>query len=170
MLRPAANILTIARLIAVAPFTVLLATSADGRNLGAAAIFVAASLTDYLDGALARRAHRPSAFGRIADPLADRLLINMALVLLWHAGRLPWWLAAPVLTRDVWLILLFGARHTGSRVEVNQAGKAGTALIMLSLALIMVTSAAWPLAIYVAGLALSLAAAALYALVPRQAA
>ena len=166
MLRPLANMLTVARLAAVVPFTVILATSDDGRSAAAAAIFVVASLTDFLDGALARRAHQPSTFGRIAD----RLLINMAVILLWYAGRLPWWLAAPVLTRDIWLILVFGARHAGGRVEVNQAGKAGTALIMVALALVMLTSAGWPLIIYAAGLGLSLAAGALYSLAPRQAA
>lgn len=170
MLRPLANILTLARLAAIVPFTVILATADDGRSAVAAAIFVAASVTDFLDGALARRAHRPSTFGRIADPLADRLLINMALILLWYADRLPWWLAAPVLTRDLWLMFVFGARHTGGRIEVNQAGKAGTALIMAALAMVMLTSARWPLVVFAAGLALSLAAGAIYSLAPRQAA
>ena len=86
MLRPIANALTLARLLAVLPFTVLLATADDGQSLAAAVIFTLASLTDYLDGALARRAHEPSTFGRVADPIADRLLINIALILLWYAG------------------------------------------------------------------------------------
>ena len=77
LLRPIANALTLARLLAVLPFTVLLATAEDGRSLPAAAIFTLASLTDFLDGVLARRADEPSQFGRIADPIADRLLINM---------------------------------------------------------------------------------------------
>jgi CDP-diacylglycerol--glycerol-3-phosphate 3-phosphatidyltransferase len=168
VLRPLANILTIARLAAVVPFTIVLGTADDGHSVVAAAIFAAASLTDLLDGALARRAHRPSAFGRIADPLADRLLINMALILLWYAGRLPWWLAAPVITRDVWLVVLFNARHAHGRVDVNQTGKAGTAIIMTALALIMLTTAGWPLVLFAAGLGLSLAAGALYSLAPRQ--
>jgi cardiolipin synthase (CMP-forming) len=168
--RPLANFLTLVRLAALVPFTLLLATADDGRSAAAAAIFAAASVTDFLDGALARRAHRPSTFGRIADPLADRLLINIALILLWYAGRLPWWLAAPVLTRDLWLMFVFGARHAGGRVEVNQAGKAGTALIMAALVLVMLTSAGWPLVVYAAGLTLSLAAGALYSFAPRQAA
>ncbi|HET7171122.1 MAG TPA: CDP-alcohol phosphatidyltransferase family protein [Gaiellales bacterium] len=170
MLRPIANALTLARLLAVLPFTVLLATAEDGRSLAAAAIFTVASLTDYLDGVLARRAHEPSQFGRIADPIADRLLINMALILLWWAGRLPWWLALPVLTRDVWLMALFHRRHAETRVAVNAAGKWATALIMLSLALLMVTTASWPLAIFAMGVAVSLAAGALYSLRPKEAA
>jgi CDP-diacylglycerol--glycerol-3-phosphate 3-phosphatidyltransferase len=170
MLRRLANILTLARLLAVAPFTVLLATADGGQSAPAAVIFVTASVTDYLDGALARRAERPSTFGRIADPIADRLLINMALLLLWYAGRLPWWLAAPELARDISLMVLFRARHEGGTVEVNQFGKAGTALIMVSLALVMLTPATWPLVLYAVGLGLALAAGALYALSPRHAA
>ena len=170
LLRPIANALTLARLLAVLPFTVLLATAEDGRSLAAAAIFTVASLTDYLDGVLARRAHEPSQFGRIADPIADRLLINMALILLWWAGRLPWWLALPVLTRDVWLMALFHRRHAETRVAVNAVGKWATALIMLALALLMVTTASWPLAIFAVGVAVSLAAGALYSLRPREAA
>jgi CDP-diacylglycerol--glycerol-3-phosphate 3-phosphatidyltransferase len=168
LLRPIANALTLARLLAVLPFTVLLATAEDGRSLPAAAIFTIASLTDFLDGVLARRAHEPSQFGRIADPLADRLLINMAMILLWYAGRLPWWLALPVLTRDVWLMALFHKRHAETRIAVNYAGKWATALIMLSLALLMATSESWPLAIFALGTAVSLVAGALYSLKPRE--
>jgi CDP-diacylglycerol--glycerol-3-phosphate 3-phosphatidyltransferase len=170
LLRPIANALTLARLLAVLPFTVLLATAEDGRSLPAAAIFTLASLTDFLDGVLARRADEPSQFGRIADPIADRLLINMALILLWYHGRLPWWLALPVLTRDVWLMALFHRRHAETRVAVNAAGKWATALIMLALALLMATSASWPLVIFAVGVGVSLVAGALYSLRPREAA
>jgi CDP-diacylglycerol--glycerol-3-phosphate 3-phosphatidyltransferase len=170
LLRPIANALTLARLLAVLPFTVLLATAEGGQSLAAAAIFTVASLTDYLDGMLARRAHEPSQFGRVADPIADRLLINMALILLWYAGRLPWWLALPVLTRDVWLAVLFHKRHAETRVAVNMAGKWATALIMLSLALLMATSASWPLVIFAVGVGVSLVAGALYSMAPREAA
>ena len=170
LLRPIANALTLARLLAVLPFTVLLATAEDGQSLPAAAIFTLASLTDFLDGVLARRADEPSQFGRIADPIADRLLINMALILLWYHGRLPWWLALPVLTRDVWLMALFHKRHAETRVAVNAAGKWATALIMLALALLMATSASWPLVIFAVGAGVSLVAGALYSLRPREAA
>jgi CDP-diacylglycerol--glycerol-3-phosphate 3-phosphatidyltransferase len=170
LLRPIANALTLARLLAVLPFTVLLATAEDGRSLPAAVIFTLASLTDYLDGILARRAHEPSQFGRIADPIADRLLINMALILLWYHGRLPWWLALPVLTRDLWLAALFHRRHAETRVAVNTAGKWSTALIMASLALLMATTASWPLVIFGVGVVVSLVAGALYSLRPREAA
>jgi CDP-diacylglycerol--glycerol-3-phosphate 3-phosphatidyltransferase len=169
VLRLIANVLTGARLLAVIPFAVLLAAAGHDPSWPAAVVFAAASLTDFLDGYLARHTDRPSRFGRIADPLADRLLINMALVLLWYEGRLPWWLALPVLLRDVWLALLFRARHMGSRVAVNMTGKTATAMIMISLALLIVTTAPWPQVLLGAGLVLSLAAGARYMRKPREA-
>ena len=169
MLRPIANVLTAVRLAAVIPFAVLLASAGHETSWPAAIVFTTACLTDYLDGFLARHTDRPSRFGRIADPLADRLLINMALVLLWYEGRLPWWLALPVLLRDLWLMLLFRARHMSSQVAVNMTGKMATAVIMVSLVLLMVTRAPWPQVLFGLGIVLSLAAAARYTRPPREA-
>ena len=169
MLRPIANVLTAARLVAVIPFAILLAAAGHHPSWPAAAVFAAASVTDYLDGYLARRADRPSRFGRIVDPLADHLLINMALVLLWYEDRLPWWLAAPVLGRDIWLAGLFRMRKMSTHVAVNMTGKTATAVIMLSLVLVMLVAAPWPQVLMAVGLALSLAAGARYTRRPREA-
>jgi CDP-diacylglycerol--glycerol-3-phosphate 3-phosphatidyltransferase len=169
VLRPIANVLTALRLAAVIPFAVLLASAGHDPSYAAAAIFAAAALTDFLDGYLARHTDRASRFGRIADPLADRLLINMALVLLWYEDRLPWWLAVPVLGRDIWLAALFRWRKMSTRVEVNMTGKTATAVIMLSLVLLMMTTAPWPQVLFGLGLVLSLAAAAGYTRRPREA-
>ena len=95
--------------------------------------------------------HAQSRFGRIADPLADRLLIDLALVLLVYHQRLEWWLAAPVLLRDALLAAVFRARHEATEVQVNMLGKAGTAAIMLSLILLMLTEQNWPKVLYVLG-------------------
>src|SRR5258708_27492593 len=84
------NALTIGRLVVIPVYATLILTSTGGRSWAAALIFGAAAITDQIDGFLARRWHVESAFGKIADPLADRLLINIAVILLWHAGRLPW--------------------------------------------------------------------------------
>jgi CDP-diacylglycerol--glycerol-3-phosphate 3-phosphatidyltransferase len=156
------NVLTAGRLVAVLPFTVLLARADDALSAGAAALFAVASVTDFFDGYLARQAHAQSRFGRIVDPLADRLLINLALILLVYHQRLEWWLAAPVLLRDALLAAVFRARHEATEVRVNLVGKTATAAIMLSLMLLMLVDRDWPKAIYGVGVALSVAAAFRY--------
>ncbi len=83
------NALTILRLIAIPVYAILILTSTDGHSWPAAILFAAAAITDQFDGFLARRWHVESQFGKIADPLADRLLIDVAVILLWHAGQLP---------------------------------------------------------------------------------
>jgi len=154
--------LTAARLVAVVPFALLLARANDGVSVGAAVLFAVASLTDFLDGYLARRYAFFTRFGRIADPLADRLLIDIALVLLiWHDRR-GWWVALPVLLRDALLAALFRARHVEAEVRVNVVGKSATAAIMTALALLMLTAAPWPKVLFAFGLALSVCAAVLY--------
>ena len=149
------NALTAARLVAVIPFAILLAEADDGVSTGAAVIFAAASFTDFLDGYLARRYAVQSRFGRLADPLADRLLIDVALILLvWH-DRLVWWLALPVLLRDVLLGIVFKLRHEATTVHVNFTGKTATAVIMASLTLLMLTSADRPEFVFAAGIVLA---------------
>ena len=156
------NVLTAARLIAVVPFAVLLARSNDGVSLAAAIIFALAAVTDFFDGYIARHAHAQSRFGVIADPIADRLLIDVALILLVYHHRLEWWLALPVLLRDVILAGLFRIRHVGTQVRVNFTGKCATAAIMASLFLMMLTDDNWPKLLYVFGMGLSVAAGWMY--------
>jgi CDP-diacylglycerol--glycerol-3-phosphate 3-phosphatidyltransferase len=156
------NALTAARLVAVVPFTILLARADDGVSIGAAVLFAAAAATDFLDGYLARHAHAQSRFGRIVDPLADRLLINLAIILLVYHHRLEWWLAAPVLLRDALLAAVFRARHEATEVRVNLLGKTATAAIMLSLMLLMLVEGDWPKVIYAMGVVLSVLAAVRY--------
>jgi CDP-diacylglycerol--glycerol-3-phosphate 3-phosphatidyltransferase len=156
------NALTAARLVAVVPFVVLLATAPEAVSLPAAVLFAAASVTDFFDGYLARVARVSTRFGRIVDPLADRLLIDSALILLVYHDRLPWWLALPLLLRDVLLMLVFRARHAVMNVQVNFYGKCATAAIMLALLLLMLTDRQWPLLIYALGLGLAGSAAAIY--------
>ena len=164
------NALTIARLLLIPVFAGLVLASDGGHSWAAAAVFAAAGATDQVDGFLARRWHVESAFGKIADPLADRLMIDAAVILLWHAGRLPW-LALVIPARDVALIagykLVVGR---GYDFSVNLAGKAATWLLYASLALVMVTHEgdAWPLWIFWAGVGLAAVALAGYLLKARR--
>ncbi|HLK42006.1 MAG TPA: CDP-alcohol phosphatidyltransferase family protein [Thermoleophilia bacterium] len=162
------NALTGARLVAIVPFAILLSRADEAVSPAAAVIFAAASATDFLDGYLARHAHVQSRFGRIADPAADRLLVDIALIILVVHARLAWWLAVPVVARDALLAVVFGTRREMTAVQVNRVGKCATALIMLGLLLLMSTSATWPLWVYAGGVVLSLAAGGLYLLRPEE--
>jgi CDP-diacylglycerol--glycerol-3-phosphate 3-phosphatidyltransferase len=84
------NALTLARLAAIPAYAGLILTCEHGFSWPAAIVFGLAGATDQIDGYLARRWRVESGFGKIADPLADRLMIDVAVFCLWHAGRLPW--------------------------------------------------------------------------------
>ena len=164
------NALTLARLVVIPIFAALILTSDGGRSWAAAILFGAAAVTDQIDGFLARRWRVESSFGKIADPLADRLLIDTAVILLWHADRLPW-VALAIPARDLLLIVStpFAVRH-GYRFEVNLLGKAATWLLYASLAFVLVTDpdADWPLWIFWTGFALAVASLVVYGLKARR--
>jgi CDP-diacylglycerol--glycerol-3-phosphate 3-phosphatidyltransferase len=158
------NALTILRLLLIPLFVVLIVTADGGHSWPAAIVFAIAGITDQVDGFLARRWHVESQFGKVADPLADRLMIDSAVILLWTAGRLPW-VALAIPLRDVLLVAGYKpAVARGYTFEVNFLGKAATWLLYASLALVMVTHEGdtWPLVIFWAGFALAVAALAQY--------
>src|SRR5512144_2248305 len=94
------NAITIARLCLIPVFVLLILAADGGYSWAAAIVFGVAGVTDQVDGFLARRWQVESAFGKIADPLADRLMIDAAVILLWHADRLPW-IALVIPARDL---------------------------------------------------------------------
>jgi CDP-diacylglycerol--glycerol-3-phosphate 3-phosphatidyltransferase len=159
------NALTTLRLALIPVFIVLMLGSDNGYSWPAAIVFAVAGATDQIDGWLARRWHVESQFGKIADPLADRLMIDAAVILLWVEDRLPLAALAIVLARD--LLLVGGYRLVANRgydFEVNLLGKAATWLLYAALALTMVTrdGTDWPLWLFWGGVALALIAAAQY--------
>ncbi|HEU0089763.1 MAG TPA: CDP-diacylglycerol--glycerol-3-phosphate 3-phosphatidyltransferase [Pseudonocardiaceae bacterium] len=99
-----ANLLTMSRLVLV-PVFLLALFAADGTDplwrVTAAMIFAIASLTDRLDGDLARRRGQVTNFGKIIDPIADKALIGAALVGLSLLGELPWWITALIAVREL---------------------------------------------------------------------
>ena len=163
------NALTVARLLLIPVFVALLVPAEGGESWAAAIVFGVAGVTDQVDGFLARRWHVESAFGKIADPLADRLMIDTAVLLLFWHDRLPW-IALLIPARDLALIVLTPlAIGRGYRFEVNLVGKAATWLLYASLAFVMVTAEGtdWPLWIFWAGVGLALVSLAGYALKAR---
>jgi CDP-diacylglycerol--glycerol-3-phosphate 3-phosphatidyltransferase len=159
------NALTVFR-FALIPLFVAMTLATDGEgSWAAAAVFALAGATDQLDGWLARRWRVESAFGKLADPLADRLMIDAAVVLLWLDGRLPWPALAIILVRDAGLIVAYpAARRRGYEFEVNFLGKLATWVLYAAIALVMATreTAEWPLWLFWTGAALALAAGLLY--------
>jgi len=158
------NALTLARLVLIPIFFVLIVTSDGGHSWPAAIVFGVAAVTDQVDGWLARRWRVESSFGKVADPLADRLMIDAAVILLWHAGRLPW-IALAIPLRDVALVAGYKlVVDRGYEFSVNLAGKAATWLLYASLAFVMCTSKGtdWPLWIFWAGFVLAVLSLAGY--------
>jgi CDP-diacylglycerol--glycerol-3-phosphate 3-phosphatidyltransferase len=160
------NALTIARIFLIPAYVWLIATCDGGRSWPAAIVFGIAGVTDQVDGYLARLWRVESTFGKIADPFADRLMIDCAVILLIHAGRLPW-LALLIPARDV--VALVGTpivMGRGYEFQVNLLGKAATWLLYASLGFVMVTrnGTAWPIVIFWVGLVLAFVSLAEYAI------
>src|SRR5881396_2132409 len=99
------NALTIARLALIPVFVALLLASDGGHSWAAAIVFAVAAITDQVDGWVARRWRVESAFGKVADPLADRLMIDAAVIILVAVHhRLPWVALVLIIARDALLI------------------------------------------------------------------
>jgi CDP-diacylglycerol--glycerol-3-phosphate 3-phosphatidyltransferase len=165
------NALTIARFAAIPVFVWLYLEAGDGPAWGAGIFFAAAALTDQVDGYLARRWHVESAFGKVADPLADRLMIGTAVILMWATGRIPLVAALVVVGRD--LLLVVGYRllaPSGYELEVTFLGKLATWVLYAALGLVLVTEEGTrgPLVLLWIGIALALGAAAQYVLRARR--
>jgi CDP-diacylglycerol--glycerol-3-phosphate 3-phosphatidyltransferase len=160
------NALTILRLALIPVFVAILIPAEGGYSWPAAIVFAVAGITDQIDGWLARRWHVESQFGKVADPLADRLMIDAAVILLVAVHhRLPWIALAIIIARDA---LLIGGYKLlmprGYELDVNFLGKLATWVLYASLAFVMVTHEGtdWPLWIFWTGVGLALAAGAQY--------
>ena len=159
------NALTIARLVLIPVFVVLMVAAGHKPSWPAGATFGIAGITDQVDGFLARRWHVESRFGKLADPLADRLMIDAAVILLFAYDRLPWAGLAVIVGRDV--VLLAGSgllAPRGIEVDVNAIGKAATWILYAAIFFRIVThrSTDWPVDLFWAGIALALVAGVLY--------
>jgi CDP-diacylglycerol--glycerol-3-phosphate 3-phosphatidyltransferase len=159
------NALTLGRLALIPFFVALMIRAGDAHTWPAGILFGVAGATDQVDGFLARAWHVESQFGKIADPLADRLMIDAAVILLVAYGRLPWAALAVILARD--LLLLAGWRvlaPRGIELDVNMLGKAATWVLYASVGFRIVThdATSWPLWLFWIGLGGAVAAAMLY--------
>ncbi|MBV8680200.1 MAG: CDP-diacylglycerol--glycerol-3-phosphate 3-phosphatidyltransferase [Aquitalea sp.] len=126
------------------PDSMLLA--ADRNNVGALIFFLAA-WTDWLDGFLARKLGQTSAFGAFLDPVADKLIVAAALILLVEMGRTPGWMAMIIIGREITISALrewmAGMGSRGS-VAVAYIGKLKTAAQMLAILLLLYAGPLFP--------------------------
>ena len=131
-----ANALTVLRIGLVPVFVAFMIASEmtrPGWRIAAALAFVAASLTDFADGWIARTFHLVTSFGKVADPIADKALTGTALILLSVYDALPWWVTVVILARELGVTLLrFWVIRRGV-IPASRGGKAKTALQILAI-------------------------------------
>lgn len=137
-----ANKITIARILLVPVFVIELLNYTGGggevHRWIALGVFLLAAIGDGVDGFVARRFHQKTELGALLDPLADKLLLVLGLIILTldnqsRLDRIPLWLTATVLARDVCLVLLMvlvGAMGNAARVRPHWTGKVATVLQM----------------------------------------
>jgi CDP-diacylglycerol--glycerol-3-phosphate 3-phosphatidyltransferase len=133
-----ANALTIARLVIVPIFTVFLFIEETGWRVAALGVFLLASLTDQLDGWLARKYGLITDFGKMADPIADKALIGAALVSLSYLGEIPWWVTVVIIVREAGVTLLRFLVIRHGVIPASYGGKVKTVLQILAIALYIV--------------------------------
>ena len=134
------NVLTVIRILLVPVLVVaLLEKTADG-DLLAAVVFAVASFTDAIDGYLARARNSVTTFGKLMDPIADKLLIVAALIALVSLGRLEAWVAMVIISREFAVTALRAAAGAAQGVVISASplGKVKTAaqvaMVMLLIA------------------------------------
>jgi CDP-diacylglycerol---glycerol-3-phosphate 3-phosphatidyltransferase len=123
------NFLTGLRILLVPVLVVALLANASGGDVVAAVVFAVASLTDFVDGYLARSRNSVTTFGKLMDPLADKLLIVAALISLVSLHRLAAWVAMVIIARELAVtVLRMGASQAGLVMPASNFGKLKTCL------------------------------------------
>lgn len=136
-----ANVLTVVRLVLVPLFVAFLLLDGTGWRIAALVLFLLASVTDQLDGWLARRYALITDFGKIADPIADKALIGAALVCLSFLGELPWWITVVILGREAGVTLLRFLVIRHGVIPASYGGKVKTVLQIVAIALYILPGA-----------------------------
>ena len=131
-------------LLRVAMIPVFMVVLLMGFNWAALIIFAVASLTDFVDGYIARHYNQTSDFGKFLDPLADKLLVTAAMLIFVQWGRMPAWAVMIVLAREFAVSGLRMVAATGGKVlAAGWSGKVKTFSTMVGLCVMMVFSVIW---------------------------
>lgn len=128
------NILTCVRVLLIPVFMVLAYQNNLPCDIAALIVYVAACLTDYADGYLARKNNQVTNFGKFMDPVADKLLVMAALLIFIEDGTIPAWMVAIILGREfIVSALRMVAASEGLVIAANMWGKAKTMVTMITL-------------------------------------
>jgi len=139
-----ANKLTIARIVLVPVFLLVLYLGFPGSDWVALGIFVVASVTDTLDGYIARHYNQITNFGKFMDPLADKILVMSALCWLVQSGHVAGWVLAAVLLREFAVSgLRLVAVEQGRVIAAAKSGKFKTASTMVCICVLLVLHFTW---------------------------
>jgi CDP-diacylglycerol--glycerol-3-phosphate 3-phosphatidyltransferase len=130
-----ANALTVLRLVLVPFFVLFLVTGGTGGRIAAFVLFAVASVTDLLDGRLARQRGLITDFGKIADPVADKALTGAAFITLSALGELSWWVTAVILARELSITTLRMVVIRHNVIAASRGGKLKTLLQMIAISL-----------------------------------
>ena len=130
------NKLTLLRIVLILPFLLVLYLDVPGAAYIALAVFILASLTDLLDGKIARKYHLITDFGKFADPLADKMLVTAAMLWFVENGQMPGWALLIVIVREFAVSgLRMVASDKGRVIAAGWSGKVKTASTMACIVL-----------------------------------
>lgn len=136
-----ANKLTLLRIVMIPAFLAAFYLEFPYHMLAALAIFVLASVTDFLDGYIARHYNQVTNFGKFMDPLADKVLVMSALLCFVEAGRLPAWALLVVVAREFAVTgLRLLAVEEGRVISAGWSGKVKTASTMVCICFMLIVS------------------------------
>ena len=138
------NKLTLLRIVLILPFLLVLYLDVPYAAYIALAIFILASLTDMLDGKIARKYNLITDFGKFADPLADKMLVTAAMVWFVEQGRLPGWALLIVIVREFAVSgLRMVASDQGRVIAAGWSGKVKTAATMVCIVVMLLLQPVW---------------------------
>lgn len=132
------NVLTVTRILLIPVFVVMFVAPTPDRSLAAAVVFVIAALTDLFDGYLARRRGQVTKLGRLLDPIADKLLVLSALIVLVQVDRVTALIAILIIAREVAVTGIRAIAATeGIIISAETTGKYKMALQVIAIVLLI---------------------------------
>ncbi len=141
------NVLSILRIVLVAPIAILLMSDRPNGRFYAVGLIVVAIATDYFDGLVARKRHQVTDTGKIIDPLADKIAVGVVCVVLAGQGELPMWFVLLAIVRDILILAggLYIKKKKGILLQSNIIGKwtVGIIAMYIFFVILKVDAIAW---------------------------